>query len=197
MGNKDVMRKLIAGLFFIGCIAILIGIVFVIGIQKGFSERKFQMVAVFHNIGGLNTGAPVRLSGVTVGTVADISFLDQEIEGRGVKVTMNVFKRFERQLYKSTKIAIITEGVLGEKIIEISMTPGFHRDTLAQPIIGEDPLNVQDLAETFSQVANTLLASTQNIETIINQMEAISVTAKRLLNRIEQRVIDGTLFKVF
>lgn len=197
MGKRDMIKKLVAGGFFVGCIVMLIMVIFVIGVQRGFNEEKFKMVSLFRNIGGLNTGAPVRLSGVTVGTVHDISFLNEEVEERGVKVTMNIYKKFERQLYKCTKVAIITEGVLGEKIIEISITPGFHRDSLAQPILGEDPLDVQDMAETFGQVADALLASTENIETIITQMEAISLTAKRLLNRVEQRVIDGTLFKVF
>ena len=197
MGKKDVIKKLVAGGFFVGCIAMLVIVIFVIGVQRGFNEEKFEMTSLFRNIGGLNAGAPVRLSGVTVGTVADINFLDEEVEERGVKVTMRIYKKYERQLYKSTKVAIVTEGVLGEKIIEISITPGSHRASLTEPIIGEDPLDVQDLAETFGQVADALLASTENIETIIGQMEAVSVTAKRLLNRIEQRVIDGTLFKVF
>jgi phospholipid/cholesterol/gamma-HCH transport system substrate-binding protein len=197
MGKRDMIKKLVAGGFFVGCVVMLIMVIFVIGVQRGFNEEKFQMVSLFRNIGGLNTGAPVRLSGVTVGTVHDISFLDEEVEGRSVKVIMNIYKKFERQLYKCTKIEIITEGVLGEKIIEISITPGYRRDSLAQPIIGEDPLDVQNLAESFGQVADALLASTENIEAIISQMQAISLTAKRLLNRIEQRVIDGTLFKVF
>jgi phospholipid/cholesterol/gamma-HCH transport system substrate-binding protein len=184
-------------LFFIVCILLFVVAVFTIGAQKGFGEPKFQMISLFKNIGGLYVGAPVRLAGVNVGTVADISFLDEEIEGRSVKVTLSILKKYQRQLYKCTKIAIITEGVLGEKIIEITITPGFHRDSLVEPIVGDDPLDVQNLADTFGQVANSLLESTKNIETIITQMENISITTKRLLNRIEQRVIDGSLFKVF
>ena len=195
--EKDLTKKFLAGIFFIVSIAMLIGITFVIGVQKGFTEPKLQMTALFSNVGGLYFGAPVRLAGVNVGTVSDISFLLNEVEGRSVQVKMSVYKKYEPQFYKTTKVAIITEGVLGEKVIEITTTPGFHRPSLTEPIIGEDPLDVQNLAETFGQVADSLLKSTENIETIITQMENISITTKRLLNRIEQRVIDGTLFKVF
>jgi phospholipid/cholesterol/gamma-HCH transport system substrate-binding protein len=197
MRKKEWLPKFWAGLFFVACIVLFVVAVFTIGSNKGFGEPKFPITALFKNVGGLYVGASVRLAGVNVGSVSDISFLDEEIEGRTVKVTMNIYKKYQRQLYKCTKIAIITEGVLGEKIIEISVTPGFRRDSLAEPIIGEDPLDVQNLAETFGQVANALLESTKNIETIITQMENISITTKRLLNRIEQRVIDGSLFKVF
>src|SRR5262245_38064916 len=106
MGKKEFIKKLVAGGFFVGCISMLIFVIFVIGIQRGFNEEKFQMFSLFRNIGGLNVGAPVRLSGVTVGTVHDIGFMDQEVDGRSVKVTMDIYKKFERQLYKCTKIEI-------------------------------------------------------------------------------------------
>jgi ABC-type transporter Mla subunit MlaD len=112
-------------------------------------------------------------------------------------VILNIFKKYERQVYKCTSIAIITEGVLGEKIVEIGTTPDSQRKSLSEPIIGEDPLDVQGLAETFGEAAVALLETSKNIESIIGEMENISSTTKRLLNRVEQRIIDGTLFKVF
>jgi ABC-type transporter Mla subunit MlaD len=148
-------------------------------------------------VGGLTAGSPVRLSGVTVGVVANIDFLDEEVAGRGVKVELNLYKKFQKQLYKSTRFAIITEGVLGEKIIEITTSPGFRRADITTPIIGEDPLDVQNLAETFGDTAVSLLEASKSIQGIINEVRDISAATKRLLNRIEQRVIEGNLFKVF
>lgn len=197
MGQKDFFKKFFAGLFFIGCVVMISGMVFILGLEKGFTEPKFTMKAVFHEIGGLNVGAPVRLSGVTVGTVADIGFLEQEMDGRGVWVELRLFKKFEKVLRKSSEIAIITEGVLGEKIVEIKTTPDFYRADLNVPVVGVDPLDVQNLAETFGEAAVALLESSQSFETISQEMLRISGSTKRLLNRIEMRIIDGNLFKVF
>lgn len=197
MKSKDLIKKISAGLFFIVCIVMIIGVVFTLGMERGLTEPKFQMTAVFRKVGGLSIGSPVWLSGVNVGTVANIGFLDEEIEGRGVKVTLNLHKKHEKQLHKSVRVAIVTEGILGEKIVEITTDPQAWSADLNGVIIGEDPLDVQDLAETFGEAAVALLETSTAIDTIIREMNKISGTTRRLLNRIEQRVIDGTLFKVF
>ncbi len=197
MKHKDMIKKISAGLFFILCIALIVGVVFTLGMERGLTEPKFQMTVLFRKVGGLSVGSPAWLSGVTVGTVSDIGFLDKEVEGRGVKVTLSLFKKYEKQLHKSIRVAIITEGVLGEKIVEVTTDPDAWQADLHKTFIGEDPLDMQDLAETFKGAAVALRETSKTIDTIIWEMNKISGITRRLLNRIEQRVIDGTLFKVF
>lgn len=197
MEQNFFFRKLIAGIFFIVCISLIVGVVFVIGLERGLTEPRFDMTVFFRKVGGLMEGAPVRVSGVTVGTVGRIDFLPQEIDGRGVRVTLSLYKKYEKQLRKSTRIAVITEGILGEKIIEISTQPDYYRTDLSRPVIGTDPLDVQDLAETFGAAANSLLETSQKINSVTMEIKSISGTTRRLLNRIEQRIIDGDLFKFF
>ena len=197
MENNYIFRKLAAAVFFLLGMGLIVGAVFMIGLDKGFMEPRFEMRVLFRRIGGLVEGAPVRVSGVTVGTVSDIDFLDDEIEGRGVQVSLSLYKRYEKQLYKSVRFAVITEGVLGEKVLEITTHPHYFREDLKKPIIGVDPLDVQDLAETFSAAAGSLLETSEKIDTITQDVKDFSVTVRRLLNRIEQRIIDGDLFKLF
>lgn len=197
VSQQDSKRKFWAGMFFVASLAVIVTVVFVIGIEKGLTEPKLQMTAIFRNVGGLTIGAPVRLSGVTVGTVGDINFLEEEIEGRGVKVVLDLYRKYERQLHKSQSIAIITEGVLGEKIVDITTASDFVRRDLSVPVIGKDPLDVQNLAETFRDAALSLQETSVLIVAIIEDMEDISSTTKRVLNRLEQRIIEGNLFKVF
>lgn len=197
MGNKDFFKKLAAGIFFMACVSSVVAVVFVIGLERGFTEPKFPMTALFHHVGGLGTGAPVRLSGVTVGTVSSIDFLEPPVEGRTVRVGMSLFKKFERPLRQSARVAIVTEGVLGEKIIEISVSPGSMREDLSVPVIGEDPIDMENMAVTFAKAAEALQQTSQTVETITVDMRNISWTTKRILNRLEQKIIDGTLFKVF
>ncbi len=197
MGKKDVLKRFFAGFFFLICVALIVGAIFVIGVEKGFMEPKFHMTVVFHEVGGLAIGAPVRLSGVTVGTVGDIDFLDNPIEGRSIKVDLSLFEKYRKQLHKSTRIAIITQGVLGEKIVEIKTDSSFYRADLSRELIGEDPLDVQNLAETFGDAARSLSEASRSIDSIIIEIQLLSSAVKRVLNRIEQRIIEGNLFKVF
>ena len=197
MERKDIYQKLWAGTFFLTGVFLVSVVILTIGIEKGLTQPKFQMTVLYREIGGLSVGAPVSLSGVHVGTVGTIDFLDEEVEGRGVQVTLDVYEKFRKQLEKGKRVIIKTEGVLGEKSIEISRSGDRPRLELSRPVIGEDPLDVQDLAKIFGDTAIALKQTSETFDSIIKEMKHISGITKRLLNRIEQRIIDGNLFKVF
>lgn len=223
MDKKEHIRNIAAGVFFILGILLIIFFIFAIGKDKGLGQTKFQVAVLFRNIGGLTEGAPIRLSGVNIGTVGSIDFLEEEIEGRQVRVTLNIFKKYRNQLEKSTRVVIKTEGILGGKIVEIYVEPHRPALDLKQAILGGDPLDVQDLAEVFVRAAESftqtsedlnkidiqgltealtgtsesVLVTSEEINVLIKDLKLISVKSKRLLDRIEQHVIDGTLFKVF
>ncbi len=197
MRNQHQIKPVVAGAFLLLSVALIIVVVFTIGLEKGFTEPKFTMTALFHKVGGLMVGAPVRISGVTVGTVADIGFLEREVSGRGVKVTMQIFRKYEKQVHKITTIAIETEGVLGQKIVEIGTGERVHIEDLKASFIGSDPIDAADIAHAFDDTAAALTRTTEKIDGMLDYIGEISRTTKRLLQRIEQRVIDGNLFKVF
>jgi phospholipid/cholesterol/gamma-HCH transport system substrate-binding protein len=197
MKERDFLKKFWAGIFFISCIVVIVAVIFVIGLERGFTERKFTMVVLFREIGGLIEGAPVRLSGVTVGTVGRIDFLETEVAGRGVRVQLSLFKKFERQLKKSQNFAIKTEGVLGGKVVEIHAVPDFVRQDLSQPVIGDDPLDVQNIAERFGEAATALKETSHSVNHVSTDIQDVASVLRRMLMRMEERVIEGNLFKVF
>jgi phospholipid/cholesterol/gamma-HCH transport system substrate-binding protein len=197
MAKHDGLRQFVAGVFLFLGIALTAGVIFFIGYQRGFTEPKSQMVVLFDKVGGLNEGAPVRLSGVTVGTVTSIGFLGAEVQGRGVTVSLDIYKKFENAVRRCTKVSVLTEGVLGAKYIEMGRVPGQMTMDIARPILGEPMLDVYDLAEVLQSTAVSFNDTTRGINAMMGELSAISRKTKRLLDRIEQRVIDGNLFKVF
>ena len=222
-GRKEFIRNFTAGLFFLGGIALFLFVVLSLGKDKGLTQPKFQIVVHFKDVGGLMDGAPVRLAGVNVGTVSDISFLLQKNQGYRVRVLLNIFNKYEAQLKNEASFEIVTEGILGEKLIAITALESglpFNRE---DPIMGEDLMNVQDLAEVFSaaaqsftkiskdlneidyqemsevlaEAAQSLSETSKGINRTLDEFHYVTRKTKRILDRVEQKLIDGNLFKVF
>ncbi|MBF0479523.1 MAG: MCE family protein [Candidatus Omnitrophica bacterium] len=221
--NKEQRKYFIAGLFFAIGLILLIGFIFTIGSSKGFTQRKFHVTVLFREIGGLKEGAPVRLLGVTVGSVSNIEFLDKDVLGRRVAVDLAIFYKYRKQLAQSVIFSIQTEGILGEKLIEISSVDGGPIIDLNQQVIGKDPFEVQDLATVFANAASSftdtakglsqidtkgladvmiessrsLLVTSDELNNVMGDLKEATKKTNRLLDRIEQKVIEGNLFKVF
>ncbi len=223
MDKKEFIKQFLAGVFFFVGIFLILMFIFFLGRDKGLAQAKFQVVVLYQNVGGLMEGAPVRLAGVNVGSVDNVDFLEQEVDSRRVKVTLNIFSRYKEQLEKDLKFAVKTEGILGEKLVEIDVLGEAPKLDLTRPVIGEDPIDVQDLAEVFGEAAESftrtaeqlnkidiltltevmgetsqaLLTTSERINDIMGELEEITFKSKRILDRVEQRIIEGNLFKVF
>jgi len=223
MDSKELNKYFLTGSFFILGIFLIIFMVFTLGKDRGLTESKFSITVLFKNVGGLSQGAPVRLSGVNVGSVSDIDFLNQPVEGRRVKVEISILGKYRKQLKNNIHFAIKTQGILGDKLVQIYITDGHKTVDLSKPIIGEDSVDVQDLApvfagaaESFTKTANelskinmvelaevmqdsskALLETSRGINEIMGELQDISLKFKRLFDRLEQKVIEGDLFKVF
>ncbi|MDP8265763.1 MAG: MlaD family protein [Candidatus Aceula meridiana] len=199
MEKKEFLVKLYSGLFFVIGIILILAVILSIGMDKGIMQAKFTVKVLFREVGGLSIGAPIRLSGVTVGSVRKIDFLPQEVNGRNVEVTLSFFKRYRAQIEKAYSFRIATEGVLGQKIVNISTdrTGQNRTKSLDSAILGEDPLNVQDLAETFGEAVASFQGAAGSLDDLMVDVQVKFQAIKRVFNRLEQRLIDGTLFRVF
>lgn len=197
MAKDDTIKQAWAGVFFILGVTVVCGAIFFIGFQKGFSQPQIKVTVLFDKVGGLSEGAPVRLAGVNVGIVDSIDFLEEDVMERGIRVTLGILKRYESQVRRSTKISVLTQGVLGAKYIEIGRELGKQPIDVERPILGEPMLDVYDLAGVLENTADSFNQTTQGIGAMMVELKYISRKTKRLLDRLEQRVIDGNLFKVF
>ena len=197
MLKDDVMKQFWAGIFFLAGVVIVAGVIFFIGFNKGFSQPKITMVVLFDKVGGLTEGSPVRLSGVTVGLVDSIGFLQEEVMGRAIEVKLSVYKKFEQQVRRSTRVSVQTEGVLGSKYIEMGRRSDEKVLDIDRPVLGDPMLDVYDIAEVLRDTAQGFNHTTEDISSIMAELKHMSRKSKRILDRFEQRLIDGTLIKIF
>ena len=195
--DKNSVKKMSAGLFFVTGIVLIAVSVFFIGLDRGLAEPKFEVIVLFDQVGGLVEGAPIRISGVNVGIVKSVDFLNDQIEGRSLKVTMNIFKKYEFQFRKCSRVGIKTEGVLGQKLVEISEDHNRKVFDPSVPILGEDPLDVEDMAGVITSTALSLKKTSESVNDVMGEWKYISRKTKRMMNRFEEKLIAGDLFKIF
>ncbi|MBI4308721.1 MAG: MCE family protein [Candidatus Omnitrophica bacterium] len=197
MDHKSNLKKIAAGLFFVTGLVLVGASVFFIGLDRGLTQPKFTVIALFDEVGGLVEGSPIRISGVNVGLVGGVDFLDEPIEGRSLKVTMNIYKKYEFPFRKCSRVSIKTEGVLGQKLVEISEDHSRKVFDLTKPIIGENPLDVEDMAGVITRTALSLQETSDGVNEVMGEWKIISRKTRRLLNRVEDKLIEGDLFKIF
>jgi len=88
-------------------------------------ESKGKFVCYFRNVEGLVAGSPIWMSGVEVGNVKSVQFVNLD-SLRQVKVVCRVKRDVWSRLTSSARVQLGTIGFLGDKYIEIipSMEPG-------------------------------------------------------------------------
>jgi phospholipid/cholesterol/gamma-HCH transport system substrate-binding protein len=105
------------GLFvLLGLVAIVFLVTQISNREFSLTETSFRLKAQFENIGGLKTGAPVKMAGVTIGRVETISYDMQLLKAI---VTMRIDKRYD-QIPNDSDASIFTAGLLGGQYIGIS-----------------------------------------------------------------------------
>lgn len=100
----------------------IIGLFFIAMKVSNFTSLQdkptYQVSALFENIGGLKKRAPVKLSGVVIGRVSQISIDPVTYKAR---VLMEIDKGYDN-LPLDTSAAILTSGLLGDQYVGV--TPG-------------------------------------------------------------------------
>lgn len=113
--------------------------------SRRIDGKHVVMHAEFDAVDGLKPGAPVKISGVTVGTVLKC-VLDSE--SSAVKVTFNILKKVE--IPEDTSAFITGESLFGEKILKIDL--GTSEEKIPKNGViyqTQAPLMIEDLIYKF------------------------------------------------
>ena len=90
----------------------------------GFGGDTYELKARFTNIGPLRPMAPVKIGGVTIGRVGDITLDPVKLDS---VVTLDIDNRYQ-DLSIDTSAGILTNGLLGESYI--GLQPGGDLESL-------------------------------------------------------------------
>jgi len=157
------------GGFILLALVLFFAIVYLLGARARYFESKYELAAEFTEVAGLIEGATVRLAGVQIGRVTAVVLSPRP--GGKVRVTMSVAKRFQERIRQNSEARIATQGLLGDKIIDI--TPG----SLDAPPLAPGALlssqEPQEMSRMFAEGASTLRAVSELASTLRTAAERL------------------------
>lgn len=155
--SKSWDLELKVGSFITFGLALVLISILVLGSSDSFFVRKNHYMANFSNVEGLIPGAKVVIGGLQVGTVSSVEF---DPAHRDIQIVMEVARAQADWIRKDSTVQIATQGVLGDKYLEIS------RGADDQPVMPSDSEipngAVGGLTQFFSK-SDQLMASLQSI----------------------------------
>jgi phospholipid/cholesterol/gamma-HCH transport system substrate-binding protein len=158
--------KVRLGMFVAGGLALFILAIFIIGKQKNLFNPVFKINSSFNNVSGLQVGNNVRFSGINVGTVNNISIVNDST----VNVEMLIRKNIRQFIKADCEVAIGSEGLIGDKLLII--TQGSAEGPLVmegQQLISKEPVEMDAIMTSIQITAdNAAIISAQVAEIMIH-----------------------------
>jgi phospholipid/cholesterol/gamma-HCH transport system substrate-binding protein len=142
------------------------GILVVGGKRKSFS-KSITLYANFHDVNGLQRGNNVWFSGVKIGTVQRMTLFDVST----VKVEMKISTKAREFILKDARARIATDGLIGNKIIEIyGGTPGSPTVKSNDVLMSDTRMNPYEMMSTLQENNKNLAAITSNFKIVSTRL---------------------------
>lgn len=176
---KDLTGAKLGIFIFFGSVLLVVGI-FMLGNKDQLFVSTFPVRAYFQNTEGLRNGASVRFGGIDVGAVKDIKIM-ADTSGR-VEVTMRIKEEIRRFIKKDSRASIETEGLVGNKVVIISMGSDKAEPIADNGIIlSKEPLSFADVIEETQGILAYTKEMTKNLADIVGKVNKGEGTIGKIL----------------
>ncbi len=170
--------KVRLGLFVTGGIALFVLAIFIIGKQKNLFNPVFKLTSTFYNVSGLQVGNNIRFSGINVGTVDNISIINDST----VRVDMLIRKEVKQFIKTDCEVAIGSEGLIGDRLLVI--TQGSTDAPLAkdgQQLLSAEPVETDAIMASLQVTAGNAEIISQQLAEIMLKINSGNGTLGRLI----------------
>ena len=182
------------GLFILLALAMFSAAVFLVGRQQTQFSSNYRLQSEFETVAGLNEGAQVRVGGMHKGTVRSI-ILPKHPDGR-IVVAMDLARDTQGIVRKDSVAAIQSEGLLGDKYVEVSF--GSADGELlkgGETIDSKPPLDIADLFDKANGILDTSQEALSNIQGASENVNMITGKINGGQGTMGKLVNDKTLYQ--
>jgi phospholipid/cholesterol/gamma-HCH transport system substrate-binding protein len=182
------------GAFIVITLAILATAVFLIGDKESLFQSSYHVNADFHNVAGLSVGADVRVGGVRKGSVRSIT-LPKQPDGNMV-VVMDLAKETQSILKRDSVAAIKSEGLVGDKYVEITFgSLESERLRGGETIQTQPPVDIADLVDKTNHILETTQDAMQNIQGATGSFNQIAAKINGGQGTVGALINDKSMYK--
>lgn len=115
--RRKIDTEIKAGIFLFMGLAVLMLTILMMGGGKSLFEKNYRLQLDVADAGGLAKGATIRSGGLKIGRVEEISFSENY---ENVRITLLINQDFQGRIRQNSLVRFQTQGVLGDKYLEIS-----------------------------------------------------------------------------
>ncbi|UKJ06699.1 MlaD family protein [Solitalea lacus] len=164
---KQAISNIKLGVFVLAGLLLLVFTLYMIGKNRNLFGNTIQLKAHFDDVYGLMPGNNVRFSGIQVGTVRKVNIINDTV----IEVSMEVDEAVKKFIQKNAIVAIGTDGLMGNKVINISPA-----QQTSQVVSDGDILrtrktpNTDEMLQTFYKTNNNLAVITEDLKTTVQRI---------------------------
>jgi len=174
--KRSTIEKIV-GWFIVVSIAVVIAVLVGLSIRSKIFEKEYHLVSVIKEGYGLRSGTLVKLAGIDVGEVVDISFNEEN----KIKILMKINRKFQQRIRGDSKSIISSSGLVGDKFVNITV------GSMAAPPLADgdsiqmiEPVEIGDLGarlNTIIKQIEDILSETYGIVHKVNSSSIVELDA--------------------
>jgi phospholipid/cholesterol/gamma-HCH transport system substrate-binding protein len=160
------------GVFVMAGLFVLILAFYMIGKNQNMFGSNFALKSRFNNLNGLIEGDNVLFSGIQAGTVKNINIINDTT----IEVTLLIDNKIRGYIHKNAVVSIGTEGLMGNKIVNISPGKG------VSPVVQEGDLlaaqrnvNTDEMLQTLSKTNNNVAVISEALKRTVLRIDSSSL----------------------
>jgi phospholipid/cholesterol/gamma-HCH transport system substrate-binding protein len=177
MEKKGIATEVKVGFFVFLGLAVLAYMTLQVEKYKLRAAQGYEMTAFFKSVSGLVVNSPIQIAGIEVGRVKDIRLV-------GDKARVAMIIRKEAPVYADAQAIIKSQGVLGDKFIEL--VPGTLQDRrlTSGGIIAQtrSSIELDDLLAKASPVMDDIRSVTRSVGEVLGTEEGKNNLKETFLN---------------
>jgi phospholipid/cholesterol/gamma-HCH transport system substrate-binding protein len=167
MKEKKKIDNAKLGILVVSGVLFLVFTLYMIGKNQNIFGSSFTITSVVENVNGLVPGNNVRYKGIDVGTVKSIEMANDSL----IHINLYIHKRMQPYIKKNALTSISTDGLMGNKIIQIIPQSG-EADAVEEGdiIYSIVPLDTDEMLKKLEGTGDYLEVTFKNLSEIAEKL---------------------------